>query len=89
MATVINNPDHSGSDSGVGLIVGILIAVVVIFLFFFYGLPAMRNNQAAPSDGSIDVNVDMPDNTFSPNPAPTSPSAAPGSSTSTTTTTTY
>ncbi len=51
MATIINNPDSSGSDGGVGLILGVILTLVVIILFFMYGLPAIRNN------GGTNVNV--------------------------------
>ncbi len=57
MATVINNP--SSEDSGVGVIIGVLVAIILVVLFFVYGLPALRG--PAPADnGGINVNVDLP-----------------------------
>ncbi|MFA6520372.1 MAG: hypothetical protein WCT44_02060 [Candidatus Paceibacterota bacterium] len=59
MSTVINNPGGtSGDSSGVGIIVGVILAILVIFLFFRFGLPAMRNDT--PQNGSIDVNLKLP-----------------------------
>ncbi|MEP7162974.1 MAG: hypothetical protein ABI747_04425 [Candidatus Moraniibacteriota bacterium] len=69
MATIINNPPGnqaapaSDGGSGMGLIVGIILAVVVVFLFVVYGLPAMRGSatpqsQNSPSGG---INVNVPD----------------------------
>jgi hypothetical protein len=61
MTTVINTPGsgNNGDNSGLGMIVGILIAVIAIALFFIYGLPAMRGNEA-PKDDSLNVNVTLP-----------------------------
>ena len=53
MATVINNPGDT-SGSGAGLIIGIIVAIVLIGLFVFYGVPALRDG------GSTNVNVDLP-----------------------------
>ncbi len=76
MTTVVNNPGD-GDSSGTGVIVGVLIAIIIIVLFFMYGLPAIRNNQPAPNNGSVDVNVTLPageNNTPAPNQtSPTTP----------------
>lgn len=70
MTTVVNNPGGGSGDSGgAGIVLGVLLAIVLIGLFFVYGLPAMRGNQA-PQNGSIDVNVQLPTGTPSPAPAP-------------------
>lgn len=42
MTTVINSPAPSG-DSGIGFLIGALVLVFLGFLFFYYGLPAIRN----------------------------------------------
>jgi len=61
METVINNPGGgSGESSGMGMIVGVILAIVIIVLFFMYGLPAIRSNQAADDNGSVDINVELP-----------------------------
>ncbi len=84
MADVINNYKggaRTGEDSGgAGLIIGVIIALLLIVLFFVYGLPAIRNSGA---DQGRDVNVDvqLPDtntgSTVTPstdgNPTPTTP----------------
>lgn len=77
MATVIRDEHHHGTDSGsgVGTMLGIILLVVLAFLLFYYGLPAIRNagtNVNVP--GKIDVNVNNPGgnpgaNPGNPNPA--------------------
>ena len=62
MATIINNPGGGEStESGIGLIVGGVIFLVAVFLFFIYALPALRdNNEPQQPAGNIDVNVELP-----------------------------
>ncbi len=68
MATVINNPADgtATTDSGMGVIVGVIVALVLLALFFVYALPALRGSGAAPQNGGASINVDLPN----PNPAP-------------------
>lgn len=69
MTTVVNGPG-GGESSGMGIVVGVIIALAVVGLavaaFFVYGLPAIQSSQA-PKNGSLDINVTLPANT---NPAP-------------------
>ncbi len=62
MATVINNPGGSdGESTGVGMIIGIILAIVVIALFLIYGIPAMRGgNTNNPPAGGTNINVNLP-----------------------------
>ncbi|MDO8667962.1 MAG: hypothetical protein Q7K35_02575 [bacterium] len=64
MTTVINNPSGGGSEnsSSLGIIFGVIIAIVLIGLFFFYGLPALRRagtgsatNPSQPSGPTINI----------------------------------
>ncbi len=72
MTTVINNPgDGESSGSMTGMILGVVVLLVVIGLFFVYALPAMRNSGAAPTSGTVDVNVKLP--TEIPSPVPAAP----------------
>ncbi len=69
MATIINNPPSSQSpapsDGGsgmMGILVGVVLVVVVIFLFVAYGLPAMRGTQNTNSDDAgTTVNIPVPE----------------------------
>lgn len=69
MATIINNPPSSQSpapsDGGsgmMGILVGVILVVVVIFLFVAYGLPVMRGNQNTNSgDAGPTINIPVPD----------------------------
>lgn len=62
MATIINNPDTGNSNSSsLGLIVGIVLAAVVVFLLLMYGIPALREKNSGttvniPDKINIDVN---------------------------------
>jgi high-affinity Fe2+/Pb2+ permease len=55
MATIINNPDsNSGNSGGAGLVVGVVLAIIIVFLFIAYALPALRR-------GNSGVTVNVPD----------------------------
>lgn len=64
MATVINNPNPGTSDSGggMGFLAGIVLLVVVVFLFIIYGLPALRQSAGPQINvpDKVDVNVQTP-----------------------------
>ena len=73
MATIINNPGDSSDRNagGTGLIVGILLAVLMVALFFLYLLPAMRNQTTQPS--GTNINVELPSNPITTPTAPSNP----------------
>jgi hypothetical protein len=63
MKTVVNNPGGgtSSESSGVGLILGVIVAIVLIGLFFVYGLPALQGTPSpAAQTGGTNVNVTLP-----------------------------
>lgn len=62
MATIVNNPPASDNSGGpMGMILGLIALVVVAYLFFVYGLPAIKNTQLGTPQinipSKIDVNV--------------------------------
>lgn len=63
MATVINNPPASNdSGGGTGMIVGLIVLIVLAYLFFVYGLPAFRQTQSGTQinvPSKIDVNLNQ------------------------------
>jgi hypothetical protein len=70
MTTIINTPPAGESaDSGLSLIFGIIIALILVALFFVYGLPAIRSNGVAPKANDVNVNVKLPPATTAPVPA--------------------
>ncbi len=73
MTTITNNPgdgESAGSSASI-MIVGIVLLVLVA-LFFVYGLPAIRAGGAtSPPSGTVDVNVKLPTGVTPPAPAPT------------------
>ncbi len=72
MATIINNPGNGEeTDSGLSMVMGVVLLLVIVGLFFIYVLPIIRNNQAVPQNSTIDVNVKLPAGNTTP--APTAP----------------
>jgi hypothetical protein len=59
MPTIINNPSGE-SDSGLGMVLGVIIALILIALFFVYGLPALRNASTPQSGGTTNIQVEVP-----------------------------
>ncbi len=64
MTTIVNNPSPSNESGGnMGMIVGLVLLLVIGYLFFVYGLPAFQKMQfGAPQinvPGKIDVNVNQ------------------------------
>lgn len=64
MTTIINSPPTQAtapSESGsgfAGIVIGVVLIAIVGFLFFIYGLPAMRGNQNMNTgDGGPTINV--------------------------------
>lgn len=53
MATIINtNPPERtvyADDSGAGVILGIILAIIILILFFLFGLPYLRSVQNSNS----------------------------------------
>lgn len=59
MATIVNNPGNTNSGNGLGMIVGLIVALAIILLFFVYVLPVLRQ-AGAPQvtiPSKVDVNV--------------------------------
>lgn len=70
MTTVINTPGNGQNvESGAGWMVAIAILVVAVVLFFVYGLPMIRGENAPKQDG-MNVNINLPSNV---NIAPSKP----------------
>ena len=68
MATIVNNPGGGDRDSGfgAGMVLGILVLLLVIFLIYWFGF---RQSYTSPSD----INVVVPTTTNGGNSQPTSP----------------
>ena len=61
MATIVNTPAQTDTGSnGMGFLLGIVLILAFIVLFFFYGLPYLSNMMQGPQvnvPGQVDVNV--------------------------------
>ncbi len=60
METVVNNPPQRSEGNGMGLIVGAIILLAALILFFIYGLPYVSSMFRAPQmnvPNRVDINV--------------------------------
>ena len=62
MTTIINTPPAAKESSGnLGMIIGIIVLLIGVYLFIMFGLPAIRQMQwGAPQinvPSKIDVNI--------------------------------
>ncbi len=62
MTTIVNTPRGESTDSSLGMILGVIIAIALVVLFFVYGLPALRQGSQ-PSEGGTNINVSVPGST--------------------------
>lgn len=57
MPTIINNPGNNSEDSsGAGIIIGVVVALVLVVLFFVYILPTLRDGNE-PNTTNIDIEL--------------------------------
>jgi len=70
MATIVNTPAQGNTDSGsgMGMVVGAILLIVFLFVFFVYGLPVIRSSMGRGTTTpqvnvpeKIDVNVNQPE----------------------------
>ncbi len=65
MTTIVNNPPApKESGGGMGWIIALIVLLVVGYLFFMYGIPALRQMQLGSPQinipSKIDVNINQP-----------------------------
>lgn len=59
MTTIVNTPPTSNDNGGAGIIIGLLVLIVGVYLFFVYALPAIRNIQMGTPQITIPANIDV------------------------------
>lgn len=68
MATVINNPSGTTTDSanGVGVVLAIVLLLALVFALVYYGVPSARRVFSTDINvpSAIDVNVNPGTNTI-------------------------
>ena len=63
MTTIVNTPAPAAqSDGSTGMIVGFIVLAAVLFIFFVYGLPAIRHMGSPQINipSKIDININQP-----------------------------
>jgi hypothetical protein len=65
MATIVNNPPATREDSGsgIGIVVGLLLVLLLAFFFIMYLLPMIRQSMTPAQvnvPSKVDVNVNGP-----------------------------
>ena len=62
MATIVNNPPSSESNGGMGMVIGFILLLVLLALFFIYGFPMIRQSTGPQVNipDRVDVNVNQP-----------------------------
>jgi hypothetical protein len=64
MAIVVNNPQPTETqDNGNGFLLGIIILILAVILFFYYGLPMIRSYSTPQVNVPSNINVHMSSNT--------------------------
>ena len=64
MAVVVNNPQPTETrNSGNGFLLGVILLIVAVVLFFYYGLPMIRSYSAPQINVPSSINVHMTSNT--------------------------
>lgn len=59
--------EGTGSNSGMGFLLGVILLIAFMFLMFYYGIPAIQSGFGSaqapqinvPSKGQLDVNVNQ------------------------------
>ncbi|WKZ25403.1 MAG: hypothetical protein QY322_03380 [bacterium] len=64
MTTIINTPQPKGdTGGGMGVVIGLVVLIIFGFLFYVYGLPALRKMDVGSPQinvpSTIDVNVNQ------------------------------
>jgi hypothetical protein len=57
MATIINDEDSKSgneSDEGVGLVIGVVVVIITVFLFIAYVLPSLRGSDSNTTENVPD-----------------------------------
>ncbi len=62
MTTIVNTPPVQNESSGnMGMVIGFIGILVLGFLFFVFGLPALRNARIATPQVNIPTEVVIPE----------------------------
>jgi hypothetical protein len=60
MTTIVNNPPSSNDSNGtMGMFIGVITLMIAGYLFFIYGLPAIKNMQYGNPQINIPNKIDV------------------------------
>lgn len=63
MTTIVNTPPvQKESNGSMAMVIGFVGVIIVGYLFFVYGLPALRNVKIGTPEINIPTEVAMPEN---------------------------
>lgn len=60
MTTIVNSPAPQSESGGYGFLLGIIAIIVVVVIFVFYGVPALR--RMGPAQITVPTEIKVPDN---------------------------
>ncbi len=59
MTTIVNTPASTESGNNMGIIIGIIVLVIMGYLFFAYGLPEIQKVQLGTPQVTIPAKIDV------------------------------
>jgi len=60
MTTIVNNPPVSNdSNGGIGMIIGVIVLIAVAYIFFMYGIPAIKQMGSPQINIPNKINVNV------------------------------
>lgn len=59
MATIVNTPGSTTDNSGLGMLVGVLLVIATVVLLLYFAAPALRSLRAPSAQISVPEQVDV------------------------------
>jgi hypothetical protein len=59
MATIVNAPQPTSSNNGSGFLLGVILLIAFVVLFFFYGLPYLTSMISPTPQVNVPSNIDV------------------------------
>ena len=59
MTTIVNSPTPSSDNGNSGMIIGIFVLIILGLLFFYFGLPALKQMGSVQPQINIPSEIDV------------------------------